>query len=534
MATLLQDYKKNNPQDAEIPDGALAYILWEKDYKGNADDPVSLEQYAEAVGLDAGQTQEMFKFSNKSDMLDQQQAESGQEPAEEAYDATAFQRSLKATEGLTWGWGDELFASVAALDDVLTEGKSWDSSYKKYQSEYQAQMDEYSKKAPLESLAVELIGGFAGPAGLLKAPKVLLDLVRKGSTVSKTVKSLGVSTAGGASYGAGSSAPGEREEGALKGGMFGFGTGAVGNVVFSKIKNAKLRNQAKASNVNATHDSLRTLKNEAYKAIDESGARFSKADMDDILTDAHQATAGTQNAYDPLFHTHTKMALDYLTRTAKRAKGQPLTLSALDIQQRHLNDLYKASNRTDHHILGMIDSIEKKIDSKFGSNQENVFQVAKTANSRFKKFEAVQDVMEKLGYKANAAAKDIDYKKVIEQVLTGRGAKWFEPDEKVMMNNFLKGSWDERLLQNIGKFAPGSNGLLSFLHAGAVIANPAALAITAASFGAKRAAQNKAKRGAEQVQQFLAKGELPEGQVAQILGGTGSGAAGLLGGMASQ
>ena len=90
------------------------------------------------------------------------------------------------------------------------------------------------------------------------------------------------------------------------------------------------------------------------------------------------------------------------------------------------------------------------------------------------------------------------------------------------------------MLQNIGKFAPGSNGLLSFLHAGAVIANPAALVITAASFGAKRAAQNKAKRGAEQVQQFLAKGELPEGQVAQILGGTGSGAAGLLGGMASQ
>ena len=71
MATLLQDYKKNNPQDAEIPDGALAYILWEKDYKGNADDPVSLEQYADAVGLDASQTQEMFKFSNKSDMLDQ-------------------------------------------------------------------------------------------------------------------------------------------------------------------------------------------------------------------------------------------------------------------------------------------------------------------------------------------------------------------------------------------------------------------------------------------------------------------------------
>jgi len=534
MTTLLQDYKKNNPQDAEVPDGALAYILWEKDYKGNADDPVSMEQYAEAVGLDAAQTQEMFSFSNKADMMDQQKAAAGQETEEEDFEASGFQRTLKVAEGATFGWGDELFASVAAIDDVLTEGKDWNTAYKKYQSEYQAQMDEYAKKAPLEAMSLEIAGGFLVPFGAVKTPKVLLDLVTKGSKVKKSAASLGLSTAGGASYGAGSAAPGERVEGGIEGGLFGFGTGAVGNIVFSRVKNAKLKNKLKASNVNVTNKSLKEAKDAAYKAVDESGVKFSQDEMGEIYFEAQKATAGTSKVYDPDFHTHTALALKHL----EKKKGHPVTLSELDVTRRHLQELYNKSKGSDTHILDMITSIEKKMDDKFLNNQDNVVQAARVANSRYKKFEAMENAFKQADVSASATPTVAEYRKVVDKLLKSKDSKFYSPEEIKAMEAFIRGSFGQNLLKNFGKFAPGSNGLLSFLHAGAVVAQPGMAALTAASFGARKLSQRKTQQGKDDLLQLM--GRNPEQREAvetimregtDALGPRSAATAGLLGGM---
>lgn len=528
MTTLLQDYKKNNPQDAEIPDGALAYILWEKDYKGNADDPVSMEQYAEAVGLDAAQTQEMFSFSNKADMMDQQKEAAGQE-TEEDFEASGFQRTLKVAEGATFGWGDELAASIAAIDDVFREGKDFSSSYKKYQSEYQASMDEFAKKAPLEALSLEIGGGFLVPFGLLRTPKVLSDLVSKGTKASKVTKSLATSTAAGASYGAGSADPEERKQGAIEGGMFGFGLGAAGQVVFNRVKNAKLKRQLKASNVNVTNKSLKEAKDAAYKAVDDSGVKFSQDEMGEIYFEAQKTTAGTSKVYDPDFHTHTALALKHL----EKKKGYPVTLSELDVTRRHLQELYNKSKGSDTHILDMITAIEKKIDDKFLNNQDNVVQIAKVANSRYKKFEAMENAFKQADVSASATPTVTEYRKVVDRLLRSRDAKFYNPKEIEVMEAFVRGSFGDNLLKNIGRLAPGSNGLLSFLHIGAVVTQPGLAAVTAAALAARKLSQSKAKEGSDDLLQYLGTGKTPR-KLEEVLGPRGAGTAGLLGGMVSE
>jgi len=507
MATLLEEYKKNNPQDAEIPNGALAYILWEKDYKGNADDPVSLEQYAKAVGLDENEALEMTKFSQKADALAQQQEQTGEQPEEEM-EGLGFARSVTAAEGFTFGWGDELFASVAALDDVLTEGKDFSSAYKKYQAEYQAKMDEYSEKKPLESMALELVGGFAMPMGILKTPKVLADLVTKGSKIRKIGLSATAGAASGASYGAGSAAPGERTEGAIEGGAFGFGLGAAGQVIVGKIKNVGLKRQMRATAVNPTLQGLQKAKDAAYKKVDESGVKFTKDELDDLKHDIHSdILASRTSTYQPEFHKNTALAIKYLQN---RIDEQGVfRLSDLETTKKYFNQLYNASKGKDSFILDMINKIDDKIEKKFANNQDNVVQAARLANTRYRKFKDIDDAIKKAETTAEASGQPgvLKYREIIARILNDeKKMKFYTAEERAAMEAYVKGSFSENLMKNIGKFAPTTTGLLSFLHLGAVIANPGLSALTAGSLLARRSAVKGERAGIEDIQRVIGAG----------------------------
>jgi len=500
MPTLLEQYKAENEQDAQIPNGALAYILWEKDYKGNAEDPVSLEQYADAVGLNPDETAEMLKFSQKADSL----ATSEQPQAEEEEQSFFQERAMKVAEGATFGWGDELFASIAALDDVVTEGKDFSTAYRKYQSEYQAKMDEYAKKRPLEALTFELAGGFAVPLGLLKTPKVIADLVSKGGTARKLAVSGASGAVAGASYGAGSAKPDELYEGAIQGGAFGFGLGAVGQVVVSKISNAKLRNQMRRANVNPTVQALEQAKDAAYKAVDNSGVKFSHQEVKDLYHDTLTDLASNKSVYDPDFYKHTALAVKHLKN---RAEGGFLKLSDLETTKKHLSKLYNDSKGKDHYIIDMINRIDDKIENKFVNNTDNVVQVARIANSRYMKFKQVEDMFEKAKITAEAKGQptNIQYRKIIGDLLKDeKRMRFYTDQEKNVMRSFVQGSFSQNLMNNIGKFAPTTNGLMSFLHLGAFAANPALAAVSGASLAARGLSTRAGKRGVEDIQRVIA------------------------------
>lgn len=505
MATLLEEYKKNNPQDAEIPNGALAYILWEKDYKGNADDPVSLEQYAQAVGLNQAESLEMAKFSEKADALAQQQEQAGEQPEEEM-EGLGFARTLKTAEGVTFGWGDELFASVAALDDVITEGKDFSSAYKKYQAEYQAKMDEYSEKKPLESMAFELAGGFLVPMGILKTPKVIADLVNKGGKAGKIGLSATSGTLAGASYGAGTADPGERTEGAIEGGTFGFGLGAAGQVVVSKIKNVGLKRQMRATAVNPTLQGLQKAKEAAYKEVDKSGVRFTKDEMQSLKNDIDVDIIGSKTSvFDPDFHKNTQRALDHLQK--KINEPGLVKLSDLEVTKRYFNQLYNSSKGKDDFILGMIKKIDEQIEKKFVNNQDNVVQTARLANTRYRKFKDIDDAVRKAEITAEAKTSVADYRKIIADILKDDNKmKFYTAEERMAMESFVKGSFTENLMKNIGKFAPNVNGLLGFLHLGAVAANPGLAAVTAGSMLARRATTKGSQEGIKDIQRIIGAG----------------------------
>lgn len=499
MPTLLEQYKAENEQDAQIPNGALAYILWEKDYKGNAEDPVSLEQYADAVGLNPDETAEMLKFSQKADSL-----ATAEQPQEEEEQSFFQERAMKVAEGATFGWGDELFASIAALDDVITEGKDFSTAYRKYQSEYQAKMDEYAKKRPLEALTFELAGGFAVPFGVLKTPKVIADLVSKGGAARKLAVSGASGAAAGASYGAGSAKPDELYEGAIQGGAFGFGLGAVGQVVVSKISNAKLRNQMRRANVNPTVKALEDAKDAAYQAVDNSGVKFSHQEVKDLYHDTLTDLASNKSVYDPDFYTHTALAVKHLKN---RAEGGFLKLSDLETTKKYFSTLYNKSNGKDHYIIDMINRIDDKIEKKFVNNTDNVVQVARIANSRYRKFKEIDDLIKKAETTEAAKAQPnaIKYREIIGRLLNNeKSMRFYTDQEKQVMRSFVEGSFSQNLMNRIGRFAPGTNGLMSFLHLGAFAANPALAMASGASLAAKGLTQRAGRQGLEDIQRVIA------------------------------
>ena len=120
------------------------------------------------------------------------------------------------------------------------------------------------------------------------------------------------------------------------------------------------------------------------------------------------------------------------------------------------------------------------------------------------------------------------------------------------MQSFVKGSFNQNLLKSIWhlklmeplEFAPSSNGLMSLLHVGAIVAQPGLAAVTAGAIGARKIADKSIVRGAEDLKTMIGSkrpGDLDYKATAADMtvspryqGLAPNAVGGLLGGMASQ
>ena len=219
-------------------------------------------------------------------------------PANEGGRLMAGARS--ATQGMTFGYGDELTGRAAA---ALT-GNSPEFETNKERRRLAAGEEKY----PVQSALSEIGGALAAP----------------GATVRSVPAAIAAGTAGGVTYASGKAEEGERVEEAV--------AAAPASLLFSalavpaqRLAQKGLRRVFQGAQKRPTVGNLRRAKNEAYKAVDESGFKFSRDTMQDALARVQQKLDAPDSAYvkgDP----KVERALRLLEKNA----DQDLSLSQLD------------------------------------------------------------------------------------------------------------------------------------------------------------------------------------------------------------
>jgi hypothetical protein len=506
----IAEFKKMSPAYAEMADGQLAFKIWNKFYK----DQIPMGMFADKIELDKTGFNEMVAAAQ----------EDGYEPTSRTTALDYVPEGARASaylQGATLGFGDEMLSSVMAAKDVATgQAQDFGSSYEGYQSRQKQMLQDYRQNAPGEAVATEIAGAVMSPANLLRAPAAIQSLgptTRAGLTGATT----------GAVYGAGTAEGGleKRAEGALEmavpGALFGVGTQKViqtGNKTLQAVMNRSVQKP--------TMDTLRAAKNEAYKVVDKSGVRFDKNDMATVLQQSMRELSEAN--FVPEVDRQSLAAL----KAIQMNQGKSVTLGELDKLRQGLWKRYNAAPN-EVGIRGMIDAIDDVIESKSAANQ--AMQIARAANSRFKKAELLDEafkVAERQAADSGSGGNILNkYKQAVSSIMNNpKKAKWFSDAEKEAMDRFIKGSFGQNMMRLVGKLSPSGNGLMAALHFFSASVNPTTLAGAGAGIAAKTASDVSGRKGAQALVEMAGGGRIPTAP--QYIPGAGT--AGAVGGILNQ
>jgi hypothetical protein len=159
-----------------------------------------------------------------------------QQTDEQTWGETALGVARSATEGLTFGWGDEIGTGLAATAAALQDpNKSFGEIYGEMRDIYAQQQGEFREQNPALATGAEIAGGLAGGMGAAaRAPQAL-------SRIPGILRYPGAGAAAGGVTGAGFAEEGERAEGAGTGAAVGGITGAVVPAIGSFLRPAANR-----------------------------------------------------------------------------------------------------------------------------------------------------------------------------------------------------------------------------------------------------------------------------------------------------
>ena len=250
-------------------------------------------------------------------------------------------------------------------------------------------------------------------------------------------------------------------------------------------------------------DNLRQVKNDAYQAVDDLNIVAPSSFADDLARRANAAVKEVE--YDPDFDAATKSALKAINNRA----GTEQSLSALDKLRQNLYAKYKRS--PEDGVKALINEVDDTIDQIMGSNP--ALKEARLANSRYKKAELLDMAFDKSKLEAASAGSggnvENKMRQAVKKILTGRDAKWFQPEEIAVMRQFVLGDFDQNTMRLIGKLSPNGNGLMAALNIGAAVANPAMLGVTAVGALSKAASDSRTATNAQNLINMAGTGKIP-------------------------
>lgn len=383
-------------------------------------------------------------------------------------------------QGMSFGTSDEAEAALRA-----TFG---DQSYAQNIDSIRAEMRTYAEENPGSALAQELAGALLSPASLLKAPAYIeraAPLLRgaiKGGT-------------GGFVYGV-ASAEGDliqRGEEGLVGAGAGVIIGAPLEKAVSLIGNAKLNRQIKAQSVSPDLDRLKSIKDAAYEAVDQTNFAIGPGEAQDIFKRA-------SNIADNAFYITTPgatTAVDKAKRLLESLTTKGMTLGQSEkIRQR----LFKLSeDKTEGYIVrAMINEFDDVIEDSLAKVQIPQLKIAREANRKYKNTEAIENAFKKTEIKPGNRTEA--YRKVAQNLLKdARQMRYFTEAEKQVLSEMASGTASQRLLATLGKFDFSAKGLAGAINLFTMASAPWTALLFVGTGGAKYIADRKAVASAKRL-----------------------------------
>lgn len=376
------------------------------------------------------------------------------------------------TNGITMGFSDELTAAESAVLGRTPEGGWFDYSKpisERYSDALEAergQNEKFREENPVSAIGAEIGGAVLTGTGAAKGG---LTLMKSGGGLAKKA---GLGALEGAGYGAVAGAGhsegdlAQNAQDALIGAVAGGGVGLALPTAGQVVKNA-FANKMPVRTI----DELKAIKTAAYKAVDDSGFRFSGADVDELGAAVQNLmTSAKMNS-----KRHPKAASMVDDIAALSGKEQSLT--ELDqLRQVVSRDVARATDQSEARlgsilISGIDDFIEKK-----GASE--AITTARAANTTLKKAEALQKAVRTAELRAastgsggnadNAIRQNV--RRILEKAEDGKVS--FTADEKKLLERIVVGTAKQNALRLAGKLSPSGNGLMAALNLGVTVMNP--------------------------------------------------------------
>lgn len=362
----------------------------------------------------------------------------------------------------------------------------------------------------------EVAGAVALPLG---AAKQGLTLVGRGAQsipgATGVLTRMGLMGTEGAGYGA-ATAAGYGED-PVEGALLGAGFGAGGQVLGDSV--GAIVNTLKGQPATRSLDQLRADKNSAYKAVDESGFRFSSQEFRDMAIDALR-TAKTMNA-SPMRHPQTA---DMFQRIGKLVEGggAPSLTEVDQLRQVVWRDLGNSTDPAEKEFGRMIvDKIDKMIDGR--QEASGLVTQARELNRRYRNAERFDEAMTKAQRRADSTYSGGNLENAqrqnARQILDNpRKSKFLNAEEKEAMETMVAGTRGQNAARKIGKTIhsiPGVGALLSGGGAIGALADPltgGALPIAALLAGSsfKAASRGMGNQNREIVEALVREGRKPQ------------------------
>lgn len=258
-----------------------------------------------------------------------------------------------------------------------------------------------------------------------------------------------------------------------------LGLGAAGGALVPTAKGA-------AKPVAPSLDELKSAKNAAYDAVDQSGVRY-KPEAFDEMVDGIAMTA-KEARINPMIHPKAAAMLD----TMQGLKGQSPTLTELDqLRQVIRRDVASASDDAEkffgtqmiRQLDDFIDAADAtKVASGSAEDAAGMITNARDLNTRVRKIGSVNDAVESARLRAGSTGSGGNVDNATRQNLRRvlEDTRNLTPDERAALETIVMGSPGQNFLRQVGKLSPHGNGLMTALSIGGAAANPLLAIPTAA------------------------------------------------------
>ena len=296
-----------------------------------------------------------------------------------------------------------------------------------------------------------------------------------------------------------------------------FGGAAATSVLAGAAKRLAI-SSPKPKGATLTAGDLELLKNEAYKTVDNLGAKYSPQGYGKMLS---QMDAAVKNI-SPTRHPKAYSLLQDLKARASTQYSGGLSLTELDhVRQEIRRDLLQSSDASERHYGDlMMDEVDDFI-RKAGAGDmvagdakaaDEAVRAARELNTRFRKTEMIEDALRAADLKTAAANGDLNtaVRRAFNTILLNpKRAASYSADEIADMEKLVKSGDGSNMLRNIGKLS-GDTGIKALVHGFlSTQLGPAYAVVPLLGPGAKALAGGRIVKGADDLRGRIAAGPVP-------------------------